>query len=89
MLTLEALSFRKIISAGVVIGSWPADPGLAERANLADLSVVAGGPLAGILPERAGKLARAAFLAAARTGLSARLGGQRPDFHNDSGVSVR
>ncbi|MGH3171659.1 MAG: dethiobiotin synthase [Trebonia sp.] len=75
-LTVEALSFRKIISAGVVIGSWPAAPGLAERANLADLAVAAGGPLAGVLPEGAGSLGRAQFLAAARAGLSARLGGE-------------
>jgi dethiobiotin synthase len=75
-LTEEALSCRKIISAGVVIGSWPATPALADRANLTDLPVAAGGPLAGILPERAGELARAPFLAAARAGLSARLGGE-------------
>jgi dethiobiotin synthetase len=74
-LTAAALSCRKIISAGVVIGSWPASPALADRANLADLPVAAGSPLAGILPERAGALARAPFLAAARAGLSARLGG--------------
>jgi dethiobiotin synthase len=76
-LTSEALSLREIISAGVVIGSWPASPALAERANLADLPVAAGGALAGILPEHAGALTRAPFLAAARAGLSARLGGQR------------
>jgi dethiobiotin synthase len=74
-LTLEALAARKIISAGVVIGSWPRHPGLAERANLTDLHVVAGGPLAGLLKEGAGGLDRAAFLAAARAGLAARLGG--------------
>jgi hypothetical protein len=38
--------------------------------------VAAGGPLAGVLPEQAGALARAPFLAAARAGLSARLGGE-------------
>lgn len=76
-LTLEALSVRKIISTGVVVGSWPADPGLAERANLLDLEVVSGGPLAGAVPEGASCLGRAAFLAVARAGLAARLGGQR------------
>jgi dethiobiotin synthetase len=79
-LTLEALSCRKIVSSGVTIGSWPARPGLAERANLLDLSVVAGGPLAGALPEQAGLLDRAEFLAAARAGLSARLGGNGLNF---------
>lgn len=74
-LTLEALNARGIGSAGVVIGSWPRDPGLAERLNLADLRTVAGGPLAGLLPEGAGRLPRTAFLEAARAGMGPRLGG--------------
>jgi dethiobiotin synthetase len=74
-LTLEALAARKLISDGVVIGSWPRHPGLAERANLTDLQIVAGGPLAGVLGEGAGGLDRAAFLAAAGAGLAAHLGG--------------
>jgi dethiobiotin synthetase len=76
-LTCEALAARKVASAGVVVGSWPRRPGLAERTNLADLEVIAGEPLAGVLPEGAGALDRAAFLAAARAGLSPRLGGER------------
>ena len=40
-LTLEAMREHGVISAGIVIGSWPRDPGLAERENLADLEVVA------------------------------------------------
>jgi dethiobiotin synthetase len=60
-LTLEALATRKLACAGVVVGSWPARPGLAERCNLDDLVTVAGGPLA--------------FLATARRGLSPGLGG--------------
>jgi len=75
-LTLEALAARKIISAGVVVGSWPSRPGLAERANLADLEVIAGEPLAGLLPEGSGRLGRAEFLAVARAGLGPRLGGR-------------
>jgi dethiobiotin synthase len=74
-LTLEALAVRKIISEGVVVGSWPRQPGLAEQANLTDLRVVAGCPLAGVLREGAGALDRAAFLAAARAGLAGHLGG--------------
>ena len=41
-LTLEALRARQLTTAGVVIGSWPAEPGLAERANRTDLPVIAG-----------------------------------------------
>jgi dethiobiotin synthetase len=76
-LTCEALAARKIGGGGVVVGSWPRHPGLAELANLTDLTVIAGEPLAGVLPEGAGALDRAAFLAAARAGLSPRLGGER------------
>jgi len=75
-LTLDALAARKIISAGVVVGSWPRHPGLAELANLTDLEVLAGQPLAGMLPEGSGQLGRAEFLAIARAGLGPHLGGQ-------------
>ena len=74
-LTLEALSTRRLVPAGVVIGAWPAEPGLAERANLTDLAVIAGQPLAGALPAGAARLGRADFLAAARAGLGPSLGG--------------
>jgi dethiobiotin synthetase len=76
-LTCEALAARKIVSKGVVIGSWPRHPGLAELANLTDLEAVAGGPLAGVLPEGAGLLRPPEFLAAARSGVSQGLGGDR------------
>jgi dethiobiotin synthetase len=76
-LTCEALAARKIIRRGVVIGSWPRHPELAEHANLSDLETVTGEPLAGVLPENAGQLDRAAFITVARDGLAARLGGAR------------
>ena len=60
-----------------MIGSWPRQPGIAELANLTDLQAVAGGPLAGVLPEGAGGLGRAGFLAAAMAGLTECLGGAR------------
>jgi len=81
-LTLEALRSRRLTPAGVVIGSWPAEPGLAERANRTDLPVIAGGPLAGALPAGAAGLSRAGFLAAARAGLSPALGGTFQDQTN-------
>ena len=76
-LTIEALRARKVAEAGIVVGSWPRDPGLAERENLADLEVVAGAPLAGSLPADAGALDRQAFLAVAAGGLIPSLGGAR------------
>jgi dethiobiotin synthetase len=74
-LTLEALAARKLACAGVVIGSWPAQPGLAELSNLTDLETVAGQPVAGVLPVGAGQLASAAFGRMARQSLAPALGG--------------
>jgi dethiobiotin synthetase len=76
-LTLEAIAARRLLLAGVVIGAWPRDPGLAARENLTDLATVAGGPLAGLLPEGSGSLSREAFRAAALHGLGRSLGGSR------------
>jgi dethiobiotin synthetase len=75
-LTCEALRARGLACAGVVIGSWPGDPGLADEQNLADLPVAAAAPLAGILPEGAGSLMREAFLRVAQEGLAPPLGGR-------------
>jgi dethiobiotin synthetase len=76
-LTLEALAARGLELAGVAIGSWPADPGLAERENLADLETLVGGPLAAVLPDGSGALTRDEFRAAAQRHLGAALGGAR------------
>ncbi|MBO0802928.1 MAG: ATP-dependent dethiobiotin synthetase BioD [Nocardiopsaceae bacterium] len=76
-LTLEALRARHIPSAGVVIGSWPREPGLAEITNLADLEAIAREPLAGILPAGAGQLNDRDFAAMAQASLTPRLGGLR------------
>ena len=76
-LTLEAAAARKVRTAGLVIGSWPRHPGLAERENLADLETLANGPLAGLLPEGSGSLPAAEFRAVARTSLAPSLGGGR------------
>jgi len=74
-LTLEALAHRGVQLSGIVLGSWPASPGLAERCNLRDLETLAARPLLGALPEGAGRLAPEAFLSAARAGLGPQLGG--------------
>lgn len=47
-LTLEALTNREIGSAGLVIGAWPAEPGLAEVGNAEALARMA--PLRAQLP---------------------------------------
>lgn len=74
-LTLEALAGRGIELAGVVIGSWPAEPDLAARCNVRDLETLAARPLLGTLPQGAGALDRSAFLEVAREGLAPQLGG--------------
>jgi len=76
-LTLEAIAARKLRLAGVVIGSWPRDPGLADRENLTDLETVTGGPLAGLLPADSGSLPLEEFRAVALHGLGRSLGGLR------------
>ncbi|MFJ9776600.1 dethiobiotin synthase [Kitasatospora sp. NPDC101157] len=72
-LTAEALAARGLPLAGVLVGSWPADPGLAERCNLADLPRSAGAPLLGALPERAGAVED--FAALSLASLAPELGG--------------
>jgi dethiobiotin synthetase len=76
-LTFEAIAARKLRPAGVVIGSWPRDPDLADRENLIDLETIAGGSLAGLLPEHSGSLPPAEFRAIALHGLGRSLGGSR------------
>jgi dethiobiotin synthetase len=66
-LTLEALRARGLECPGVVIGSWPADPGLAEQRNLDDLPRYAGVPLLGRVPAGAARLDPGEFRAQAPT----------------------
>jgi dethiobiotin synthetase len=78
-LTLEALAHRGLDLAGVVIGSWPQDPDLATRSNVADLEMLAARPLAGALASLAGAptpLDAASFSYLARAGLAPALGGR-------------
>lgn len=67
-LTVDALRARGLVVRGLVVGSWPAEPGLAERCNLDDLQRIA--PLLGVLPVGAGSLDREAFVDAAPGWLS-------------------
>lgn len=74
-LTTEALHRRALRCVGVVIGSWPVDPGDAELSNLTDLPAYADAPLVGTMPAGAGSLSRAAFAEVARVSLAPALGG--------------
>jgi dethiobiotin synthetase len=64
-LTVGALRARGIEPSGLVVGSWPAEPGLAETCNLEDLPRVTGVPVLGCIPEGAGALDRDVFRAEA------------------------
>lgn len=74
-LSARELRRRDVELAGVVIGSWPAEPDLACRCNIADLPEVSGAPLLGALPEGAGSLDPGAFRTAAPGWLAPRLDG--------------
>jgi dethiobiotin synthetase len=75
-LTCEAIAARGLLAKGIVIGSWPARPDLAARANVHDLPVYAARPLLGALPESAGQRTPREFLTLARNSLTPALGGE-------------
>ncbi|BBY42750.1 dethiobiotin synthase [Mycolicibacterium celeriflavum] len=60
-LTLEALDAHGLSCAGLVIGAWPADPGVAEQGNREALAELA--PLRAVLPAGAGTMTAAEFAA--------------------------
>ena len=70
-LTLEALGVRGLNAAGLVIGSWPHDPGEVELDNKKYLSQLAV-PLLGCLPEQASLLTRGHLCASAPEWLAVR-----------------
>ena len=73
-LTMRALEGAKADVAGVVIGSWPDAPGIAERCNITDLAGMApSGELVGVLPEN--MALGEDFETAARSAVGPRLGG--------------
>ncbi|MEO5321147.1 dethiobiotin synthase [Arthrobacter sp. CC3] len=68
-LTLEALAARDLNVLGVVLGSWPGDPGFVHHSNrqvLGTLQV----PFLGALPEQASELSQADFRAEAAAWLN-------------------
>ena len=64
-LSVDAIRRAGLDLRGLVIGSWPDDPGLAARTNVVDLPRTTGVALLATLPAGAGTLAPAAFRAAA------------------------
>ena len=60
-LTLEALAAQRVSCAGLVIGSWPAGPGLVETSNRSALARLA--PVRAALPAGAGSMDAAEFAA--------------------------
>ncbi len=72
-LTVEALRTRQLPIAGLVIGSWPDEPDLAEQCNADDLPATTGVPVLGRIPAGAGQLDREAFRAAADRWITAPL----------------
>ncbi|MEV6219370.1 dethiobiotin synthase [Nocardia sp. NPDC051833] len=64
-LTTRALSAAGVPCAGLVIGSWPAEPDLASQCNRDDLPRVTETPLLGAIPAGAGGWDRERFTATA------------------------
>lgn len=54
-LTCNAIRDRGHQVDAIIIGSWPAEPDLAERCNLEEIEDAAGAPLAGVIPAGIGK----------------------------------
>lgn len=63
-LTCDAVRARGFDVAGVVIGSWPVEPDLAEQCNLLEIEAAAGAPLLGRLPAGIGNCPEAVQAAA-------------------------
>ncbi|MDZ7913863.1 MAG: dethiobiotin synthase [Rhodococcus sp. (in: high G+C Gram-positive bacteria)] len=60
-LTVEALGASGVDCAGLVIGSWPQEPDLAERCNREDLVSVSGVPLVAAMPAGSGSASAREF----------------------------
>ncbi|MFW0792931.1 dethiobiotin synthase [Gordonia sp. CPCC 205515] len=60
-LTVDAIRARGLTPAGLVIGSWPAEPDLAMTCNRTDLPRLTGVPIVGAIPAGAGCLSPETF----------------------------
>ena len=65
VLTVQALRAAGLRVHGLVLGSWPAAPGLTERLNAQELAGLTGVPLLGAVPEGVPSLAPSEFRARA------------------------
>jgi dethiobiotin synthetase len=65
LLTVQALRAAGLTAAGLVLGSWPADPGLTERLNREELPRLTDVPLLGAVPAGAPSMPPAEFRARA------------------------
>ncbi|WP_165989540.1 dethiobiotin synthase [Streptomyces sp. YIM 98790] len=83
-LTAQALRVRGLRCPGLVIGSWPAQPGVAEECNREDLPVVAEVPVLGVIPERAAELPPETFRASAPDWVGAALRAILDEFPDGS-----
>jgi dethiobiotin synthetase len=81
-LTARAIQHHGFAVHGIVIGSWPAEPGPAELYNRDDLVAYTGVPVLGALPERASALRPSDFQTNAPSwiniGVPTRAGGLYP-----------
>lgn len=64
-LSVDAIRRSGLEPAGLVLGSWPAQPGLADTVNAHDLPRLTGLPVLAVLPAGAATLGPAAFRARA------------------------
>ena len=84
-LTVRAIQHRGFSVHGIVIGSWPAEPGPAELYNRHDLASHAGVPVLGAVPEGAAALQPSDFQARAPGWIQT---DSRPDERVVSGGAV-
>ncbi|MBY4129470.1 ATP-dependent dethiobiotin synthetase BioD [Rhodococcus fascians] len=66
-LTVVAVRAADVVCCGLVIGSWPHEPGLAARVNREELPLVTGVELTACVPEGVGAYGRTEFATLART----------------------
>lgn len=71
-LTVRVLGASGLSCAGLVIGSWPAEPDLAQRCNLTDLPRVCGVDIVGRIPAGSGSLTAERFRSQAPRWIDAR-----------------